>query len=112
GGGSWRYLGRVRRDGQGADSDLEEARDDAGQALRQHPRFAAMVGLASGLLREQSAEQVGLAASGAAFWVVISALPTVVAVVSLFGLAVSPERGGGDLGTLGRGAPTSLGGPA
>jgi membrane protein len=69
-----------------------------------------MVGLATGVLREQSAEQVGLAASGAAFWVVISALPTVVAVVSLFGLAVSPERVAADLGTLARDAPSSLGG--
>ena len=61
-------LRRVRRDVQGADRDLVEVRDDAGQTLRQHPRVAAMVGLASGVLREQSAEQVGLAASGAAFW--------------------------------------------
>src|SRR5215470_13952766 len=107
---SERYLRRVRREVQGAGRDLEEVRDDADQTLRQHPRFAAMVGLASGVLREQSAEQVGLAASGAAFWVVISALPTVVAVVSLFGLAVSPERVAADLGTLARDAPSSLGG--
>jgi membrane protein len=51
-----------------------------------------------------------VAASGAAFWVVISALPTVVAVVSLFGLAVSPERVTADLGTLAHDAPSSLGG--
>ena len=101
---------RVRRDVQGADRDLEEVRDDADQTLRQHPRLAAVVGLASGVLREQSAEQVGLAASGAAFWVVISALPTVVAVVSLFGLAISPARVTADLGTLARDAPSSLGG--
>ncbi|HYB47547.1 MAG TPA: hypothetical protein VED20_09360, partial [Streptosporangiaceae bacterium] len=82
---------RVRRDVQSADRDLEEVRDDADRTLRQHPRFAVMLRLASGVLREQSTEQVGLAASGAAFWVVISALPTVAAVVSLFGLAVSPE---------------------
>jgi hypothetical protein len=61
-------LRRVRRDVQGADRDLEEVRDDVGQTLRQHPRFAAMAGLARGVLREQSAEQIGLAASGAAFW--------------------------------------------
>jgi membrane protein len=107
---SERYVRRVRRDVQGADRDLEEVKDDADQTLRQHPRFAAMVGLVSGVLREQSAERVGLAASGAAFWVVISALPTVVAVVSLFGLAVSPERVTADLGTLARDAPSSLGG--
>src|SRR5215469_5188789 len=107
---SERYLRRVRREVQGAGRDLEEVRDDAGQALAKHPRLAAMAGLASGVLHEQSAEQVGLAASGAAFWVVISALPTVVAVVSLFGLAVSPGRVAADLGTLARDAPSSLGG--
>jgi membrane protein len=60
-------------------------------------------------MREQSAEQVGLAASGAAFWLVISAVPTLIAVVSLFGLAVSPERVVSDLGTLASDAPSSLG---
>jgi len=68
-----------------------------------------MVALAAGITREQSAEQVGLAASGAAFWLVISALPTAIAVVSLFGLAVSPERVATDLGALANDAPTSLG---
>jgi membrane protein len=61
-------------------------------------------------MREQSAEQVGLAASGAAFWLVISAIPTAIAVVSLFGLAVSPQRVATELGTLARDAPSSLGG--
>jgi membrane protein len=69
-----------------------------------------MVGLATAVLRQESAERVGLAAAGAAFWVVISALPTVVAVVSLFGLVVSPERVADDLGTLAGDAPSSLGG--
>jgi membrane protein len=108
--GSERYLRGVRREVQGADRDLEEVSNDADQTLQKHPRVAAMVGLATGVMREQSAEQVGLAASGAAFWVVISALPTVVAVVSLFGLAVSPQGVATDLGTLARDAPSSLGG--
>jgi membrane protein len=69
-----------------------------------------MVAQVAGVMREQSAEQVGLAASGAAFWLVISAIPTVIAVVSLFGLVVSPERVAADLGTLARDAPSSLGG--
>jgi membrane protein len=60
-------------------------------------------------MREQSAEQVGLTASGAAFWLVISALPTAIAVVSLFGLVVSPERVASDLGALASYAPGSLG---
>src|SRR5262249_24469633 len=107
---SERYLRRVRRDVQGADRDLAAVGDDADQTLRQHPRFAAMGGLAGGGLREQSAERGALGAGGGAFWVVISALPTVVAVVSLLRLAVSPERVAADLGTLARDAPSSLGG--
>ena len=59
--------------------------------------------------RQQSAEQVGLAASGAAFWLVISAFPTGAAVVSLFGLVVSPAQVANDLGSLTGAAPSSLG---
>ena len=60
-------------------------------------------------MREQSAERVGLAASGAAFWLVISALPTAIAVVSLYGLVVSPQRVAADLGHLASNVPGSLG---
>jgi membrane protein len=61
------------------------------------------------VMREQSAERVGLAASGAAFWLVISAFPTAIAVVSLYGLFVSPQRVATDLGDLANGVPGSLG---
>jgi membrane protein len=105
-----RHFRRVRRGVQGVDRDLKKVKDDADQTLQQHPRFAAMAGLATAVLRQESAERVGLAAAGAAFWLVISALPTVVAVVSLFGLVVSPERVAADLGTLGGDTPSSLGG--
>jgi membrane protein len=71
---------------------------------------AGVVVLTTGIMREQSDEQIGLAAAGAAFWLVISALPTAIAVVSLFGLAVSPERVASDLGALARNTPSSLGG--
>jgi membrane protein len=52
---------------------------------------------------------LGLAASGAAFWLVISAFPTGIAVVSLFGLVVSPSEVADDLGALAQAAPSSLG---
>jgi membrane protein len=61
------------------------------------------------LAREQSSERVGLAASGAAFWLVISALPTAIAVVSLYGLFVTPERVADDLGRLANDLPGSFG---
>jgi membrane protein len=60
-------------------------------------------------MREQSNEQVGLAASGAAFWLVISALPTAIAVVSLFGLVVSPATIVNDLHHLADAGPGSSG---
>ena len=50
-----------------------------------------------------------MAASGAAFWLVISAFPTAAAVVSVFGLVVSPSQVADDLGALARAAPSSLG---
>jgi membrane protein len=59
--------------------------------------------------RAQSQEELGLAAAGAAFWLVISAFPTGIAVVSLFGLVVSPSEVADDLGALADAAPSSLG---
>ena len=55
-----------------------------------HRRRAEVVRLARAVMREQAQEQVGLAASGAAFWLIISAFPTAIAAVSVFGLVVSP----------------------
>jgi membrane protein len=77
--------------------------------VERHPRLSAGLRLAAEVVREQSAERVGLAASGAAFWLVISAFPTAIAVVSLYGLFVSPERVATDLGSLANGVPGSLG---
>jgi len=59
--------------------------------------------------RAPSQEELGLAAAGAAFWLVISAFPTGIAVVSLFGLVVSPSEVADDLGALADAAPSSLG---
>jgi membrane protein len=59
--------------------------------------------------RQQGNQQLGLAASGAAFWLVISAAPIAVAVVSLYGLIVDPGRVASDLGSLANAAPASLG---
>ncbi|MDQ1448974.1 MAG: rane protein, partial [Actinomycetota bacterium] len=59
--------------------------------------------------RQQGSQQLGLAASGAAFWLVISAAPIAVAVVSLYGLIVDPGRVASDLGSLANAAPASLG---
>jgi membrane protein len=81
----------------------------AAVVIQRHRRFSTGVELVSGVMREQSAERVGLAAAGAAFWLVISALPTAIAVVSLYGLFVSPERVATDLGHLANGVPGSLG---
>jgi membrane protein len=59
--------------------------------------------------REQSQERVGLAASGAAFWFVITIFPAAIAAVNIFGLLVSPQAVAKDLGTLASSGPNSLG---
>lgn len=64
---------------------------------------------AKAVFRDQGGRQLGLVASGAAFWLVISAAPTAVAVVSLYGLIVNPAQVAGDLGNLANAAPASLG---
>ena len=74
-----------------------------------HRRRAEVVRLARAVMREQAQEQVGLAASGAAFWLIISAFPTAIAAVSVFGLVVSPGDVAKDLGGLARAGPSSLG---
>ena len=95
------------------EEDLDAARDDAREEAdvlsERHPRSSAVVRVAGGVLHEQTVERVGLAASGAAFWLVISALPTAIAVVSLYGLVVSPQRVAVNLGSLANGVPGSLG---
>jgi membrane protein len=60
-------------------------------------------------MREQAQEQVGLAASGAAFWMIIAAFPTAIAAVSVFGLVVNPEDVAKDLGGLADSGPASFG---
>jgi membrane protein len=92
-----------------AEGEVQEAVQDAQAVLTRHPRVARRVAQARAVVDRQSAEQVGLAASGAAFWLVIAAFPTGAAVVSLFGLIVSPHQVANDLGALARAAPASLG---
>ena len=95
-----------RRELEGAE---ETAKATATEALRRHPHLSRVLRVSGSLLREQAVEAVGLAAAGATFWLVISAFPTAIAAVSLFGLVVSPERVAADLGDLATGAPASLG---
>ena len=87
----------------------ETAEQKADETLERRPLLARVVRTTTSVIREQSSERVGLAASGAAFWIVISAFPTAIAAVSLFGLVVSPQQVASDLGNLAQGAPSSLG---
>jgi membrane protein len=68
-----------------------------------------LVRLLRQVMREQASEQVGLAASGAAFWLVIAVMPTAIAAVSVYGLVVSPERVASNLAGLADNGPQSLG---
>ena len=86
----------------------EEASQAADRALSGHPHLSGAIGVIRAVVREQGVERIGLAASGAAFWLVISVFPTAIAAISLFGLVVSPERVAADLGSLANGAPSSL----
>jgi membrane protein len=101
---------KLAREGR---EEIQTAQEDADatatKALRGHPRISGALRISRAVLREQAVEAVGLAASGATFWVVISAFPTAIAAVSLFGLVVSPDRVATDLGNLAHGAPASLG---
>jgi membrane protein len=89
--------------------EVRASTDEATPMIQRHRRFPAGLRVATGVMREQSAERLGLAASGAAFWLVIAAFPTAIAVVSLYGLFVSPQRVATDLGNLANNVPGSLG---
>jgi membrane protein len=99
-------VGEATKDFEAVEEAVEHK---ATKDLVGHPHVSRVLRVTSEVLREQAAEGVGLAASGAAFWLFISAFPTAIAIVSLFGLLVSPEQVATDLGHLASGAPASLG---
>ena len=101
-----KLVGEATRGFEAAEEAVEHK---AAKELSGHPHDSRVLRVIVGVLREQAAEGVGLAASGAAFWLFISAFPTAIAIVSLFGLLVSPEQVATDLGHLASGAPASLG---
>src|SRR5579872_5380021 len=92
-----------------AGEQVAEVEDRSDRFLGRHPRTAKAARVAGAVVRHEGADQLGLMASGAAFWLVISALPTAIAVVSLYGLVVDPGRVAIDLGNIVNGVPASLG---
>jgi membrane protein len=108
-----RLLGEARDRADEARRQVEETEEVVERATtdgwRNHPLPSAVLRVAAAVTREQASERVGLVAAGAAFWLVLSAFPTAVAAISLFGLVVSPTRVASDLGHLASGAPASLG---
>jgi membrane protein len=92
-----------------ARDQLQQSENEGRQFLESHGRLSLTTRAIVRVLRDQSAERISLAAAGAAFWLVISALPTGIAVVIVYGLFVSPGRVASDLGALASGVPGSLG---
>lgn len=91
------------------DQDREALDRRTAATLGRHPRTGSLVGLIGRVAREQSQERIGLAASGAAFWFVITIFPAAIATVNIFGLVVSPEAVAKDLGSLASSGTGSLG---
>ena len=89
--------------------DLAEVEDRYDRFLGRHRSSARAATLAEAVVHQQGAQQLGLVASGAAFWLVISASPMAIAVVSLYGLIVDPRRVASDLAKLVNSGPASLG---
>jgi membrane protein len=81
----------------------------AAATLSGHPATGRIIDLLGRVAREQSQERIGLAASGAAFWFVITIFPAAIAAVNIFGLVVSPEAVAKDLGSIATAGPDSLG---
>jgi membrane protein len=95
--------------GDDAEQEAEAVERRGAGVVDRHPWAARYLDLLGRVIRAQSSEQVGLAASGAAFWLVISVFPAAIAAVSIFGLVVSPQRVAQDLASLASHGPESLG---
>lgn len=78
------------------------------QRVDGHARLSAWVVLARTVVREQGQTRASLAAAGAAFWLVIALFPAVIAVVSIFGLVVTPEQAAKAVSDLGKKGSGSL----
>jgi membrane protein len=100
---------REHQIGKRLDQHRDAVDQRAAATLARHPRTGSLIGLIGRIAHEQSQERVGLAASGAAFWFVITIFPAAIAAVSIFGLVVSPEAVAKDLSTLASSGPDSLG---
>jgi membrane protein len=87
----------------------DKVKERLDSSLDEHPRLSRLIRLIRKTISEQSSQQLGLAASGAAFWLVISLLPLASAVISIFGLILSPHEVSRDVESLVRLVPGSLG---
>jgi membrane protein len=99
---------RVELD-QAVVDDLVGLEVEGTRSLDRHPGAARLAAVADLVRRRQGSQPFALVASGAAFWLLISASPIAIAVVSVYGLVVEPSRVASDLGHLADAAPGSLG---
>ena len=78
---------------------------------RRWPRipWAGLVALVRRIINVQSNERTSLAAAGTAFWMLIAAFPAALAVISIFGLVISPQTVAKTLDNLTTFAPGTLG---
>ena len=75
--------------------------------VNKHPRLAKGFNFVRQVEKEQGGVNAGLAAAGAAFWLLISLFPAMIAIVSIYGLIVSPDT----VVTALQDTTTSLSGP-
>ena len=99
----------VRRDRARRRRDRPPGARRAGRAVMAVGEGSRVVHVVRAVIREQGEEQVGLAASGAAFWLVIAAFPAAIAAVNIYGLVVSPDDVAKQVGDLASAGPSSLG---
>lgn len=77
--------------------------------INQRPVLARLYGVTRGVIHKQSDYRLSLNAAGAAFWLVISVFPAVIAVIMIFGLVLDPADLAGDVEEITRRAPNSFG---
>ena len=89
---------------------VSRAQDRLTALIGARPRVKQSYDLIQGIIREQSAERLGLSAAGIAFWFVIAIFPALIAVVMVLGLILDPQQLTATIDELERASPDSLSG--
>lgn len=87
----------------------EETASEVLSQIDRRPLARRLVDAAGGVIVKQSEYRLSLDAAGAAFWLVISVFPAMIAMITMYGLVVDPTKIASDVADIARRSPNSFG---